>query len=318
MDKQAVLDKLQALSIAHETHTHQAVMTCEAQVAALSNVDGVCTKNLFLKDKKGRLYIVTAQADTKVDLKVLSARLGTGKGGVRLAPDELITSVLQVPLGSVTPLAACQPSAAGVALLLDQKLQAQPRIFVHPLVNTATCVISPEGLEAYLRSAGREAVWVDLEAEPTIDRDNPPDLKQYADAAVPLAADTDAGTCTAAGGTTAAPTAAAAAAKPAAAAAGGKKAAAVGGKKGGAVAAAAPPTASQRPDDVLRLTDELVAKIAATLVGGQGVQGVDSDVRRRLTADVAVELNALRNSAYAAGFTAAKGAIAASITGQYA
>lgn len=27
---------------------------------------------------------------------VLSARLGTGKGGVRMAPDELITSVLQV------------------------------------------------------------------------------------------------------------------------------------------------------------------------------------------------------------------------------
>lgn len=57
----------------------------------------------------------------------------------------------QVPLGSVTPLAACQPSAAGVALLLDQKLKEQSRIFVHPLVNTATCVLSPAGLEAYLR-----------------------------------------------------------------------------------------------------------------------------------------------------------------------
>lgn len=60
----------------------------------------------------------------------------------------------QVPLGSVTPLAACQPSAAGVALLLDAKLQGQPRIFVHPLDNTATCVLSPAGLEAYLRWGG--------------------------------------------------------------------------------------------------------------------------------------------------------------------
>lgn len=57
----------------------------------------------------------------------------------------------QVPLGSVTPLAACQPGAAGVPLLLDAKLQGQPRIFVHPLDNTATCVLSPAGLEAYLR-----------------------------------------------------------------------------------------------------------------------------------------------------------------------
>ncbi|KAL4428411.1 hypothetical protein ABPG75_002500 [Micractinium tetrahymenae] len=314
MDQAAVLAKLQELSIEHETHRHGAVMTCEAQVAALSGVDGVCTKNLFLKDKKGRLYIVTAAADTKVDLKVLSARLGTGKGGVRMAPDELIASVLQVPLGSVTPLAACQPSAAGVALLLDQKLQGQPRIFVHPLDNTATCVLSPAGLEAYLRAAGREPVWVDLEAEPVIDRDNPPDLKGVADAAVPLAAEGGD-----AGAAPAAPAAAVpAAAKPAPPAAAKKAAAgkAAGGKKGGA-AAAAPPAASQRPDDVLRLTDELVAMMASSLLG-EAAGSVDADVLRRLKADVATELNALRNAAYAGGFSAAKVAVAGFVSRQYA
>ena len=51
----------------------------------------------------------------------------------------------------MTPLGACQPSTAGVALLLDQKLRSAPRLFVHPLTNTATCVLAPEGLEAYLR-----------------------------------------------------------------------------------------------------------------------------------------------------------------------
>jgi hypothetical protein len=96
---------------------------------------------------------------------VLSARLGTGKGGIRLAPDELITSVLQVPLGSVTPLAVCQPSAAGVVLLLDQQLRGQKRIFVHPLDNQATTVLSAEGLEAVLRwvggqAGGRASRWV--------------------------------------------------------------------------------------------------------------------------------------------------------------
>lgn len=58
---------------------------------------------------------------------------------------------LQVPLGSVTPLAIAQPTAAGVALLLDAKLRDQPRIFVHPLDNTATTVLSPAGLEAFIR-----------------------------------------------------------------------------------------------------------------------------------------------------------------------
>lgn len=59
----------------------------------------------------------------------------------------------QVPLGSVTPLAIAQPSAAGVALLLDGKLRGQPRICVHPLDNTATMVLSSEGLEAFVRWA---------------------------------------------------------------------------------------------------------------------------------------------------------------------
>ncbi|EFN55384.1 hypothetical protein CHLNCDRAFT_134463 [Chlorella variabilis] len=314
----ALLAKLQALQIQHETHAHPAVMTCEAQAAALSGVPGVVTKNLFLKDKKGRLYIVTAAADTKVDLKVLSARLGTGKGGVRMAPDELIPTV---PLGSVTPLAIAQPSAAGVALLLDGKLRGQPRICVHPLDNTATMVLSSEGLEAFVRSVGREPAWVDLEADPVIDMNNPPDLKAFADAATPLAANDGAAAAAAA----VAPGAAAAkpAAAAAAAAAGGTKAAkkaapaAAGSKKGAGAAGGATPAAAPRADDVLRATDELVDKIASTLVG-EAAAGVDADVMRRLKADVEMRLNALRNAAYAGGFSAARGAIASTLSGQYA
>ena len=51
----------------------------------------------------------------------------------------------------MTPLALCQPSTAGVALLLDAQLQQHPRIFVHPLDNRTTTVLSPAGLEAFLR-----------------------------------------------------------------------------------------------------------------------------------------------------------------------
>ena len=54
----------------------------------------------------------------------------------------------------MTPLAVAQPSAAGVTLLLDAHLRQQPRIFVHPLDNRTTTVLSPEGLEAFLRCGG--------------------------------------------------------------------------------------------------------------------------------------------------------------------
>ena len=59
-------------------------------------------------------------------------------------------------------------------------------------------------------------------------------------------------------------------------------------------------------------------QIASTLMGEEAASGVDGDVMRRLKADVAMQLNTLRNAAYAGGFAAAKGAIAATISGQYA
>lgn len=107
------------------------------------------------------------------------------------------------------------------------------------------------------RSFGKEPAWVDLEAEPKVDKDNPPDLKLYADAAVPLAASDD----SAAPAGPAAGAAAAAPAKLAAppAAAGSKKADKKAGgaaKKGDAAA-----TPQPRADDVLRITDELLSKV---------------------------------------------------------
>ena len=85
---------------------------------------------------------------------------------------------------------------------------------------------------------------MDFEAMPLIDKDNPPDLKKYADAAVPLAVDD-----------------AAAPAAPAAAAA-----VTGGSTKGDKVAAekkeaAAVGPKQPRAHDVLRITDELVAKV---------------------------------------------------------
>lgn len=53
-------------------------------------------------------------------------------------------------------------------------------------------------------------------------------------------------------------------------------------------------------------------------MGAEAAAAADADVVRRLKADVAMQLNALRNAAYAGGFSAAKGAIAAAVSGAYA
>lgn len=82
---------------------------------------------------------------------MLARRLGLPKDSLRMAPAELMLEVLGVPLGSATPLAAGNPAAAAMVLLLDQCLQLQKLLLVHPLTNTATTLISPADMEAFLR-----------------------------------------------------------------------------------------------------------------------------------------------------------------------
>ncbi|KAL3640465.1 hypothetical protein CASFOL_015433 [Castilleja foliolosa] len=79
------------LQIGFSQYEHPVVLTVEAQAKYVGHLKGGLSKNLFLKDKKQRLYIVSALAETKVDLKVLSQRLGLGKGGLRMAPEEALS-----------------------------------------------------------------------------------------------------------------------------------------------------------------------------------------------------------------------------------
>ncbi|XP_015865602.1 uncharacterized protein LOC107403246 [Ziziphus jujuba] len=174
--KEQLLARLQELQIDYSQHEHPVVLTVEAQAKYVGDLGGGLSKNLFLKDKKNRLYIVSALVNTKVDLKVLSTRLGLGKGGLRMAPEEALGEVLQVPLGCVTPFALVNESARHVALLLDQGFKSQEYCFFHPLSNDMSISLNVSGLDKFLKSVGRDPTYVDLEASPSVGKDQPPDL----------------------------------------------------------------------------------------------------------------------------------------------
>ncbi|CAK8566381.1 unnamed protein product [Lathyrus sativus] len=174
--KEQLLHRLQELQIEFSKYEHPVVLTVEAQAKYIGNLGGGLSKNLFLKDKKNRFYIVSALADTKVDLKVLSQRLGLGKGGLRMAPEEALGELLQVPLGCVTPFAVVNESARDVSLLLDQGFKTQEHCFFHPLSNDMSISLNVSGLDIFLKSIGRDPSYVDLEANPTVGKDQPPDL----------------------------------------------------------------------------------------------------------------------------------------------
>lgn len=177
--KEMLLSYLEERGITIEAYDHPIVMTVEEQAKYVGHLDGAHSKNLFLKDKKSRLYLVSALTTTNVDLKILSQRLGLGKGGLRMAPEDTLLEVLKVPLGSVTPFALINSSARSVAFILDQHFKGISRVFFHPLSNDSTIALPSAGFETFLRSIGREPSYVDLEAVIAVGKDMPPDLATY-------------------------------------------------------------------------------------------------------------------------------------------
>uniref|UniRef100_I1KA78 YbaK/aminoacyl-tRNA synthetase-associated domain-containing protein n=1 Tax=Glycine max TaxID=3847 RepID=I1KA78_SOYBN len=164
--KEQLLARLKELQVPFSQYEHPVVLTVDAQAQYVGHLGGGLSKNLFLKDKKSRLYIVSALAGTKVDLK----------GGLRMAPEEALGEVLQVPLGCVTPFALVNESARDVSLLLDQGFKSQKHCFFHPLSNDMSISLNACDLDKFLKSIGRNPSYVDLETNPTVGKDQPPDL----------------------------------------------------------------------------------------------------------------------------------------------
>lgn len=183
--KDQLLAHLQKLKIDFTCYDHPVVLTVEEQAKHVGHLGGALSKNLLLKDKKHRLYVISALAGTKVDMKILSQRLGLGKGGLRMAPEENLLEVLQVPLGCVTPFALINESASAVSLLLDQGFKSKQSCYFHPLTNDVTIALSSSNLDKFLISIGKQPTYVDLEAAPAVGKDNPPDLAHLVPTGVP-------------------------------------------------------------------------------------------------------------------------------------
>ena len=100
------------------------------------------TKNLFLKDKKGALFLVTALEDAVIELKSLHRLLGAC-GRFSFGSAELMRETLGIEPGAVTPLAAMNDTERRVTVVLDAALMRHAIINCHPLVNTMTTSIAP-------------------------------------------------------------------------------------------------------------------------------------------------------------------------------
>lgn len=152
---------LDRLGIAHTTVHHQPLFSVNESQSLRGTIPGGHTKNLFLKDKKSALYLVTALEDASIELKSLHRLLGaTGRFSFGSADQMLKT--LGVAPGSVTAFGAINDTAGRVTVVLDADLMAHETINAHPLINTMTTSIKRDDLLTFLKATGHEPRIVPL------------------------------------------------------------------------------------------------------------------------------------------------------------
>jgi Ala-tRNA(Pro) deacylase len=168
-----LMRRLDELGIATRTYEHEAFFTVAESRAAKGAIAGGHTKNLFLKDKKDRVFLVVAEADAAIDLKKIHEKIGAN-GRVTFGKPELLMELLGVVPGSVTPFGLVNDIEGRVSVVLDAPMLDHAVLNYHPLENTATTSIGRDDLVAFIRATGHEPQIVavshgklDLDADET-------------------------------------------------------------------------------------------------------------------------------------------------------
>lgn len=147
--------------IEYERYDHPAVFTCEQAERLVPDMPAAKTKNLFLRDRKGRRhFLVVVGYEKSVDLKGLTALLGVRKLG--FASPERLRRYLGVDAGSVSILGLMNDVDRAVEVIVDEGLWGAEAFRCHPLVNTSTLAISRDDIQRFLEITGHQARILDV------------------------------------------------------------------------------------------------------------------------------------------------------------
>jgi Ala-tRNA(Pro) deacylase len=149
--------------ISFQRFDHPAVFTCEESERLCPPMPGAHTKNLFLRDGKGKRYFLVVVGHTKsVDLKSLKALLNADK--LSFAAPEKMQEYIGVLPGSATILGLVADTNHVVEVFIDEEIWNADIILCHPLVNTATVAIAKKDIEKFLTITGHTFSVIDVPA----------------------------------------------------------------------------------------------------------------------------------------------------------
>lgn len=144
---------LDSLNISHSTKSHPPVFTVAESKSLRDEIPGGHTKNLFVKDKKDRYFVLTVEERATVDLKTVHKVIGAASRVSFGKPEKLMEYLGVVP-GSVTVFGAFNDTGRNVTFVLDEDLMRHDIINGHPLSNDATTSIGRDDLIRFLEATG--------------------------------------------------------------------------------------------------------------------------------------------------------------------
>jgi Ala-tRNA(Pro) deacylase len=162
MGRDELLAFLAAHGVDQTTYDHRAVFTVGESGLIKQEIPGAHTKNLFLKDAKDQLWLISAEAHSQIDLKRLHPVIGAAR--LSFGSAVLMAETLGVTPGSVTALALVNDRGRRIRFVLDRVLAEAEQVNFHPLTNTATTTLGRAGLRRFLAAVGVEPLVLDFEA----------------------------------------------------------------------------------------------------------------------------------------------------------
>ena len=157
--KQEIYELMETKGISFEKLEHEAVYTMEDMDKAGITAKGTVCKNLFLRDAKGKNhFLVTVLEEKRVDLKILAERIGSTK--LSFASADRLAKYLCVEQGCVSPFGVLNDETRSVTVVLDQDLQFNDAIGVHPNDNTASVWLDFRSLRQVIEEHGNDIMLV--------------------------------------------------------------------------------------------------------------------------------------------------------------
>ena len=159
-DQQLLFDRFKQLDIEVQTRAHEAAFTVEDARKLRGQIPGGHCKNLFLKDKKGAIWLIVCLEEAIINLKTAPKIIGSAR--LSFGNPDLMMEILGITPGSVTPFALINDRQNRVNVILEKSMMEHELLNFHPLRNDQTTTIASSDLLKFISSCGHNPQVVSL------------------------------------------------------------------------------------------------------------------------------------------------------------